>query len=93
MADGCNSVPFFCACRLLLGCGGFQGQTSKLLGASWTPFQKNNQLISISGYFLWNRIVWLCFSVLLLVITFRLFSFRKGVHEKCDGLSNTAIHL
>lgn len=44
----------------------------------WTPFQKNNQLLSFSGYFLWNRIIWISASLLLLGITFKLFSFRKG---------------
>ncbi|WP_299243629.1 M1 family aminopeptidase [uncultured Aquimarina sp.] len=47
----------------------------------WTPFQKNNQLVSFSGYFLWNRLIWLSFSILLLGITYRLFSFRKGIQK------------
>ena len=43
----------------------------------WTAFQKNAQLISFSGYFMWNRILWTGCSILLLGLTFRLFSFRK----------------
>ena len=29
----------------------------------WTPFQKNTQLLSLSGLFLWNRLVWLIISI------------------------------
>ncbi|MBW1298295.1 M1 family aminopeptidase [Aquimarina litoralis] len=47
----------------------------------WTPFQKNNELVSFSGYFLWNKIIWVLFSVTLLVITYILFSFRKGIQK------------
>ncbi|BDD03936.1 ABC transporter permease/M1 family aminopeptidase [Aureibacter tunicatorum] len=43
----------------------------------WTPFQKNTQLISLSGLFLFNRLIWIGFSFALLAITYRLFSFRK----------------
>ncbi|KZS39827.1 hypothetical protein AWE51_09265 [Aquimarina aggregata] len=44
----------------------------------WTPHQKNSQLLSFSGYFFWNRSIWTLFSLFLLGLTFRLFSFRKG---------------
>ncbi|MDH7446117.1 M1 family aminopeptidase [Aquimarina sp. 2201CG14-23] len=59
----------------------------------WTPFQKNNQLISFSGYFLWNRIVWVSFSIVLLIITYKLFSFRKGIRKikKAKNVINDAI--
>jgi len=43
----------------------------------WTPFQKNTQLLSFSGLFLLNRLVWVLVSVGILLITYRLFSFRK----------------
>jgi len=43
----------------------------------WTPFQKNTQLLSLSGLFLWNRLVWILVSVGILFSTYRLFSFRK----------------
>jgi len=42
----------------------------------WTPFQKNTQLLSLSGLFLWNRLVWILVSIGILVSTYRLFSFR-----------------
>ncbi len=47
----------------------------------WTPFQKNNQLVSFSGYFLWNRIIWISFSIALLVTTYKLYSFRKRIQK------------
>lgn len=43
----------------------------------WTPFQKNTQLLSLSGLFLKNRIVWILVSIGFLFITYNLFSFRK----------------
>lgn len=43
----------------------------------WTPYQKNTQLLSFSGLFLMNRLIWILLSVGLLFITFKLFSFRK----------------
>ncbi|WP_271765601.1 ABC transporter permease/M1 family aminopeptidase [Aquimarina algiphila] len=47
----------------------------------WTPFQKNTQLLSFSGYFLWNRIIWISLSILLLGTTYKLFSFRKNAQK------------
>ncbi len=43
----------------------------------WTPFQKNTQLLSLSGLFLWNRFVWFLVSIGILLTTYGLFSFRK----------------
>ncbi len=43
----------------------------------WTPFQKNTQLLSFSGLFLMNRLIWILVSVGLILVTYRLFSFRK----------------
>ncbi|MEH6537707.1 MAG: M1 family aminopeptidase [Psychroserpens sp.] len=43
----------------------------------WTPFQKNSQLLSFSGLFLLNRLIWVLVSVGMLFGTYRLFSFRK----------------
>ncbi len=44
----------------------------------WTPYEKNNQLISFSGFFMWNRIVWVLISSLLLGLTYHFFSFKKS---------------
>jgi|TARA_R100000479_G_scaffold70100_3_gene33741 hypothetical protein len=43
----------------------------------WTPFQKNTQLLSFSGLFLWNRLVWIVVGLGILFGTYRLLSFRK----------------
>ncbi|NAS30718.1 hypothetical protein GTQ40_07025 [Flavobacteriaceae bacterium R38] len=42
----------------------------------WTPFQKNTQSLAFSGYFMWNRILWLSFALFILLTTYKLFSFR-----------------
>ena len=47
----------------------------------WTPHEKNTQLVSFSGLFMWNRILWMGVSALTLFVTYRVFSFRK-VNEK-----------
>ena len=43
----------------------------------WTPFQKNTELLSFSGLFLKNRVLWILVSVGFLLATYKLFSFRK----------------
>lgn len=43
----------------------------------WTPFQKNTQLLSFTGLFLKNRLIWILVSFGFLLVTFRLFSFPK----------------
>ncbi|WP_439132318.1 M1 family aminopeptidase [Polaribacter sp.] len=43
----------------------------------WTAFEKNTQLISFSGLFLLNRLIWILLSIGILLLTFKLFSFRK----------------
>ena len=43
----------------------------------WTPFQKNTQLLSFSGLFLKNRVIWVLVSAGFLLGTYKLFSFRK----------------
>lgn len=43
----------------------------------WTAAQKNTQLVSFSGYFFWNRVLWFSISAITLLTTFKLFSFRK----------------
>lgn len=42
----------------------------------WTPFQKNTEMISFSGYFMWNRLIWLVIALGVFVTTYRFFSFR-----------------
>lgn len=43
----------------------------------WTPFEKSNKMLSFSGNYVWNRMLWIGFSFIVLGVTYRLFSFRK----------------
>ncbi|GFZ93597.1 membrane protein [Aquaticitalea lipolytica] len=73
-----NTVPgtsenmFFAALADPFGLSAFFEQTQ-----FWTPFQKNTELLHFSGYFMWNRVVWLMVSFLALSVTYKVFSFKK----------------
>ena len=54
-----------------IGLAAFFEQTQFL-----TPLEKNDMVLSLSNNFLWNRIIWLSFSIILLIITYKKFSFR-----------------
>jgi ABC-type transport system involved in multi-copper enzyme maturation permease subunit len=41
----------------------------------WTPFQRNTELIPMGGIVLWNRLLWLAFGGLCLVLTYVKFAF------------------
>ncbi|WP_074406252.1 ABC transporter permease/M1 family aminopeptidase [Aquimarina megaterium] len=55
-----------------IGLSAFFEQTQFL-----TPIEKNETLISLSGHFVWNRVIWIFFSVVSIVVSYRLFYFRK----------------
>lgn len=44
----------------------------------WTSYEKNNLGIQFSGLFAWNRALWLTFSLGVLAIGYRIFSFREA---------------
>lgn len=48
----------------------------------WTPYDKSNQMLSFSGMYLWNRMLWVGIAFLILGITYRFFSFRKGIQRR-----------
>lgn len=54
----------------------------------WTSHQKNTQLVSLTGYFLWNRVIWMGIGAVVLLIAYRLFNFRKldGGLKKRKGI-------
>ena len=54
-----------------IGLAAFFEQTQFL-----TPLEKNDMVLSLSNNFLWNRAIWLSFSIILLLITYKKFSFR-----------------
>jgi ABC-2 type transport system permease protein len=43
---------------------------------TWTDLQRNQQLFPFEGAFLLNRVLWISFAGLLMLITYRLFNFR-----------------
>ena len=43
---------------------------------NWTPALRNTQLISLTGNFLLNRLLWIGVSLAILAVVYRLFSFR-----------------
>jgi len=51
----------------------------------WTSIQKNTNLLELSGNFLLNRVLWLCVSFLLLLLSYKLFSFRKMKTRKAKS--------
>ena len=54
----------------------------------WTVFQKNTQIVSMTGNVFFNRSLWMIISVVLLFVSFQLFSFRK-IKEKSKKTSIT----
>ncbi len=43
----------------------------------WTPEEKNFQMVSFSGYFLGNRLMWVGFGCVILGFSYHVFSFRS----------------
>ncbi|MGA8809230.1 MAG: M1 family aminopeptidase, partial [Thermoanaerobaculia bacterium] len=48
----------------------------------WTPAIRNTQLISLTGNFLINRIVWLVFGAIVWLVVYKRFSFRVMAKSK-----------
>jgi len=67
----------------IFGLASFFEQTQFL-----TPIEKNDYLMSFSGHFLWNRILWIAIASVLLLITYKLFSFRKINRTSKKTVSN-----
>lgn len=67
----------------IMGLAPFFEQTQFL-----TPVEKNDYLISFSGHFLWNRMLWVGLAFIVLLITYKLFSFRKINSKSKKELSN-----
>jgi ABC-2 type transport system permease protein len=51
----------------------------------WTPAQRNTELLSLSGYFLLNRLLVLTIAAAVLAITYRRFSFRVPASVRPDA--------
>jgi ABC-2 type transport system permease protein len=44
----------------------------------WTPFEKNTELLSLSGFLLKNRLIWVLFGFGILVLSYKFFSFKMA---------------
>lgn len=44
---------------------------------TWTDLQRNQQLFPLTGTFLFNRVLWICITALITIISYRLFNFRS----------------
>jgi len=58
----------------------------------WTPFEKNTKLISFSGYFMWNRLLWLTLSGTVLLAAYKFFSFKK-INIKAKKKQETSVEI
>jgi ABC-2 type transport system permease protein len=47
----------------------------------WTVFQKNTQVVSLEGVYLWNRLLWMGVAVVVLAIAYRFFTFTTGTRK------------
>lgn len=59
------------------GLSSFYGDTR-----GWTDLQRNTQVFPLKGTFLMNRLLWICFTALLLTVTYRFFNFRLNRQVK-----------
>lgn len=77
-------IGYFVAAQLSgPGVAGVQGALADPFGSNamdrltqyWTPYERNTQLITLSGILLWNRLLWLGVGAALLALTYAKFSF------------------
>jgi len=47
----------------------------------WTPYDKSHQALSFKDLYLWNRLLWTSASILILLATYYIFSFRKNARK------------
>ncbi|MDP9193428.1 MAG: hypothetical protein M3P06_17175 [Acidobacteriota bacterium] len=57
---------------------------------NWTPALRNTKLISLTGNFLMNRLLWTGVSLAILAVVYRLFSFRVIDSPRRSALGNAA---
>ncbi|MBL8219094.1 MAG: ABC-2 transporter permease [Bryobacterales bacterium] len=57
-------------------------QTHSLLTKYWTVSEKNTQVITLSGFMLWNRLIWLGVAALVFVFTYYRFRFEERQSKK-----------
>jgi ABC-2 type transport system permease protein len=59
----------------------------------WAPDARNTRLISMTGDFLINRIIWLAFAAIVWTIVYKRFSFREAVHPEPPERSGGRIRI
>lgn len=60
----------------------FGGNAVAYLTQYWTPFQRNTQLVPMTGVLLWNRILWFALGAAILVFTYFRFSFTYAASKR-----------
>ncbi len=63
----------------------FGGNAMDRLTKYWTPFERNTQLVPMTGIMLWNRLLWLSVGASLLLITYFKFSFSYAARGGKKG--------
>ncbi len=59
----------------------------------WTVFQKNTQVIPLSGIYLWNRVLWLSAAVVILAFAVWRFQFSTGSRKTRKPVAKGAIEI
>ncbi len=55
----------------------YGNSTFSILTKYWTVNQKNNEILPLVGLYLYNRLIWIGISVILIAITAKIFSFTE----------------
>jgi aminopeptidase N len=56
----------------------------------WTAAERNTHMVPITGVLLWNRLIWLGIAVVLLGLSYFLFSFEERAKRKRGAAEDTA---
>jgi ABC-2 type transport system permease protein len=70
----------------------FGGNAVARLTQYWTPFQRNTQIVPLTGVLLWNRLLWLGIGAAILAFTYARFSFTYTAGRKARRQLSDAGH-
>jgi hypothetical protein len=80
----------------------FALNTFEFVTRYWTPAERNAMLVPLEGIMLYNRLIWVGFAVVLLVVTYFTFSFnvvrsgivrKKPVAQKKSSVKPESVHI
>jgi len=54
----------------------FGGKALELTTKGWTAAESNTQLVGLSPYILWNRLLWIVVSTVILIVCWKMFNFN-----------------